>query len=103
LPGAHRDQDDRFCGAITNVTHQDNVYVNGKLWAVVGDLDDHCDEGALIASYGAKNVYIKGINVICAVGDTAEPDNSCHEQHPGPPTDPKGHSQDTYVYDSGGS
>jgi hypothetical protein len=98
MPGAHRDDDDRFCGAITIVTGQSTVFVNNKLWAVEGDLDTHCNEGALIASYGPKNVFIGGKNVICAVGDTAAPDNSCAIPHPGPPTNPRGHSMDVVVY-----
>lgn len=102
MPGAHRDGDSRFCGAITNVTGQSSVFVNGILWAVEGDLDSHCNEGALIASYGAKNVYIEGKNVICAVGDTADSDHeACFIEHPPGATDPLGHSSDVGVYGGG--
>jgi hypothetical protein len=100
---AHRDTDNRFCGALTIVSHQDNVFVNKLLWSVEGDLDTHCNEGALIPITAPKNVYIWGINVIVAVGDTAEPDHEgCIIPHPGPPTDPEGHSPDVYCYDRGG-
>lgn len=101
MPGVHRDNDDRFCGALTIVTGQSTVFVNNKLWAVVGDLDTHCNEGALIASYGPKNVFINGKNVICAVGDTAASDNSCETLHPSGDTNPKGHSMDVIVYGGG--
>jgi hypothetical protein len=102
MPGAHRNTDDRICTAITKVIGQDSVFVNNLLWAVEGDIDTHCDEGALIASYGAKNVYINNKLVICAVGDTAEPDHeACVIPHPDPSTDPKGHSMDVIVYGGG--
>lgn len=102
MPGAHRDGDNRFCDAITNVTGQSTVFVNGVLWAVEGDLDSHCNEGALIASYGAKNVYIENKLVICAVGDTAAPDHQfCFIEHPTGVTNPFGHSSDVAVYGGG--
>jgi hypothetical protein len=99
MPGAHRDGDNRFCDAITQVTGQGTVFVNGKLWAVEGDLDTHCDQGALIPTYGAKNVYIEGKLVICAVGDSAAPDKQfCFVEHPPPLSRPYGHSSDVIVY-----
>lgn len=99
MPGAHLDTQSRKCGAATIVSHQNNVYVNNLLWAVEGDLDTHCNQGALIAAYGAQNVYINGIKVICAVGDTAAPDYlGCVILHPSGATDPLGHSADTNVY-----
>lgn len=94
MPGAHRNGDSRFCGATTIVSGQGNVYVNGKLWAVNGDQSTH-GAGNLIQSYGAGNIYINGTKVICAVGDLAAPDNALH---PAPPTDPKGHSNDVFIY-----
>ena len=97
MPGAHRQDDDRFCTALTIVNGQDNVYVNGRLWAVDGDPETH-GRGNLIAIYGALNVYINNILVTCAVGDKATPDDALH---PLPPTDPKGHSDDVFVYDGG--
>lgn len=102
MPRSHRDTDSRFCGAITNVTGQSTVYVNNLLHAVEGDLDDHCDMGALIASYGSRNFYIENKLAICAVGDTAEMDmEGCILIHPSGPTNPKGHSPDTYMYEGG--
>jgi uncharacterized Zn-binding protein involved in type VI secretion len=94
MPGAHRHGDSRFCGASTIVEGQSTVYVNGKLWAVEGDPETHID-GNLIAVYGAKNVHAEGKLVIVAVGDKATPDDA---GHPGPPTDPKGHSSDVSAY-----
>lgn len=102
MPGAHRNGDDRFCGAITNVIGQNNVKVNGILWAVEGDIDDHCGEGALQAVYGAKNVYINNKLVICAMGDIAAPDREdCEIKHLTGATNPKGHSMDVVVYGGG--
>lgn len=99
MPGAHRDTDSRECGAITIVTGQSSVKVNGLLWAVEGDYDTHCNEGNLIPIYGAKNVYINGKLVICAMGDTASPDREgCEIKHPSGTTDPKGHSDNVFVY-----
>lgn len=99
MPGAHRNTDSRFCGATTIVVGQSTVFVNGLLWAVEGDYDTHCNEGQLSAVYGAKNVYINGKLVICAVGDTAAPDRAgCVIKHPSGATDPLGHSIDVVVY-----
>lgn len=102
MPGAHRHGDKRFCDAITKVIGQNTVKVNGILWAVEGDIDDHCNEGVLQAVYGAKNVHIQGKLVICAMGDIAGPDRQdCVVLHPTGPTNPKGHSNDVIVYGGG--
>jgi hypothetical protein len=100
MPGAHRDNDSRFCGASTQVIGQSTVFVNNKLWAVEGDICTH-GNGLLYAVYGAKNIYVENKLIICAVGDRATPDNL---GHPAPPTDPLSSSTDTTVYDgaSGG-
>ena len=42
MPGAHRNLDERACGAITLVKLQSTVYVNNLRWAVEKDIDDHC-------------------------------------------------------------
>ena len=97
MPGAHRNGDLRFCGAHTIVEGQGTVRVNGKLWAVNNDPEDH-GEGRLEAVYGAKNVRINGKLVICAVGDIAGGDLL---GHPLPPTDPKQASGDVFVYSGG--
>jgi hypothetical protein len=94
MPGAHRENDTRFCSATTIVTEQSTVYVNNKLWAVEGDQNSH-GNGQLIAEYGAKNIYVENKLIICAVGDKAEPDDL---GHPAPPTDPQTSSSDTIVY-----
>jgi hypothetical protein len=93
MPGAHRDGDSRFCGA-TTIASQSKVRVNGKPWAVDGDPSTH-GAGNLIQTYGAGNVRIGGVKVICAVGDKASGDLAFH---PVPPTDPLGHSNDVSVY-----
>jgi len=99
MPNAHRNTDSRFCGASTIVVGQNSVKVNGLLWAVEGDYDDHCDEGSLIPTYGAKNVYINGKLVICAVGDSATSDREgCEILHPAGTTDPSSGSPDVFVY-----
>ena len=96
MPGVHRHGDSRKCTATTRVEGQDNVYVNGKLWAVEGDPCTH-ENGPLKAIYGAKNIHINNKKVICALGDTASgSDNAGHE--PGP-VDPEGASSDVIVYD----
>ncbi len=100
MPGAHRDTDKRFCDAKTIVTGQSKVLVNGLLWAVEGDKDDHCNEGALSAVYGSKCIEISGKKIICAMGDTAASDHKNCEppEHPAGSTDPLGHSYDVLVY-----
>lgn len=102
MPGAHRHNDVRFCGAKTEVTGQGTVTVNGRLWAVDGDLDTHCNQGALNPVYGALNVRIENKLVICAVGDSAAPDKlACFILHPTGATNPLGHSSDVFVYRGG--
>jgi len=77
MPGAHRNTDNRSCGAETVSTQSRNVYVNGLLWAINGDPDSH-GGGDLIASQ--STVFIGGVAVIVQ-GDQASPDNLC--PHPG--------------------
>lgn len=99
MPGAHRDTDNRFCEAATIVQLQGSVYVNDLLWAVEGDIDTHCNEGALIPITGSKDVHCEDIKVIVAVGDTAKSDREgCVVLHPAGTTDPLGHSPDTNAY-----
>lgn len=99
MPGAHRHNDIRFCGATTIVTGQSTVSVNGRLWAVEGDRDTHCNQGDLFAVYGGGTVRINGKKVICAVGDAAASDKAgCEIKHPAGSTNPLGHSNDVVVY-----
>lgn len=99
MPGAHRHDDSRFCGATTIVTGQSTVRVEGKLWAVEGDKDTHCNEGELSAVYGPGNIRISGKKVICAVGDSASSDRAgCIVEHPAGSTDPSGHSDTVIIY-----
>lgn len=97
MPGVHRDGDSRFCGAVTIVTGQSTVKVEGKLVAVEGDESDHRPGGALISVYGST-VKIGGKKVIVAVGDKASPDS---KRHPAPPTDPSTASTTVIVYGGG--
>ena len=99
MPGAHRNNDSRFCGAKTIVQGQSTVTVNGKLWAVEGDIDTHCNQGSLNAVYGSLNVKINSKLVICGMGDTAAPDKQgCIVVHPAGATNPLGHSINVLVY-----
>lgn len=70
---AHRHGDSRSCGASTNVIGQDFVTVDGQLWSVDGDPNDH-GSGELISSRAW--LTIGGKPVIC-VNDGAEPDTLC--------------------------
>ena len=72
---AHRDGDARACGAKTVVEGQNNVYVNGKLWAVKDDPNSHGD-GGLIPS--GSTVFINGKPVIVNKPDTAKIDDLGH-------------------------
>lgn len=99
MPGAHRHDDVRFCGAKTIVTGQSSVIVNGRLWAVEGDKDTHCNQGDLSAVYGTPSIQIEGKFIICGVGDIAAPDRAgCEVKHPTGATNPLGHSVDVLVY-----
>ena len=69
----HRNGDSRSCGALTVVSGQDFVKVDGQLWAVNGDPNSH-DGGGLITSHSW--LKIGGIGVI-VVGDSADPDALC--------------------------
>jgi len=70
---AHRQDDQRSCGATTVVTGQSFVKIANKLWAVEGDKNTH-GEGALIAS--KSFVKIGGKKVI-VVNDNTYQDNLC--------------------------
>jgi uncharacterized Zn-binding protein involved in type VI secretion len=92
MPGAHREDDSRYCGASTIVSGQGTVYVNGKLWAVEGDEETH-GNGDLISTVGST-VLINGKRVI-VFGDTASGDD---QDHPLPPTDPQDKSSNVFAY-----
>ena len=94
MPGAHRQDDKRFCDGTTIVTNQTTVFANDKLWAVQGDEDSHL-MGKLVASTGTKNVYIEDKLVIVAVGDIASSDMA---GHPTGPSNPKEKSSDVSAY-----
>lgn len=69
----HRQTDARTCGAGTVVQGQDFFTVDGQLWAVDKDPNDH---GAGELSTSRPWITINGKGVIC-VGDSAAPDNLC--------------------------
>lgn len=95
MPGVHRHDDIRYCGAKTVVSGQSSVYVEGKLVAVEDDKSSH-GGARLKPVYGAQNIYINGKLVICAAGDEAkEPDN---KNHPRLLSSPKGRSSTVIIY-----
>jgi len=96
MPKAHRHSDARVCGASTIVTNQSTVFVNGLLWAVQGDPNDHL-LGGLIPS--GSTVTVEGILVIVDAPDHAEPDDICFSSGP-PHCDPMtaGGSPDVFAY-----
>jgi hypothetical protein len=94
MPGAHRDRDERFCGAETIVIGQSSVFVNGKLWAVEDDPEDH-GAGELVQVVPPSNVKAEGKLVICAIGDEALADNFPHNP---PLTYPVQRSPNVFVY-----
>ena len=93
MPGAHRQDDKRFCDAKTIVKEQSTVYINSKLAAVEGDENSH-QGGKLKAVTGKKNIYINSKLVIAAEGDQSEPDGNDIP----PLTYPKEHSDDVNYY-----
>jgi hypothetical protein len=95
MPRAHREDDERFCDALTIVIGQSTVKVNNKLWAVEDDPNTH-GNGLLLCTYGPRNVFIEGKHAIVAIGDSATADNFPHFP---PDTHPKGFSPNVYVYE----
>lgn len=74
MPKAHRVGDQRMCGAVTTSAGTNtNVFVNGQLASVVGDLDSHNNLGALI-SQSPGTILINGIPMIAAIMDQGSPD-----------------------------
>lgn len=74
MPSAHRNGDPRVCGAATVVVGQSTTFVDGRLWAVAGDINTDGD-GQLIPS--GASVFIQGKLVIVHSPDSAEPDDLC--------------------------
>lgn len=74
MPPAHRHGDARICGATTVVVGQSSTYVDGRLWAVAGDINTDGD-GQLIPS--VAGVEIEGKRVIVHAPDSAMPDDLC--------------------------
>ena len=82
MPPVHLDQMLRYCGALTQVTGQSTVFMNGVLAAVEGDKDTHGNGGDLIQQYGPGNIFINGKKLIVAMGDVAAPDIQGMIMHP---------------------
>lgn len=76
MAGAHREQDQRSCGATTIVTGQSFVTIDGKLWAVEGDQNTH-GQGQLIAS---KSYITIGGKAVIVQNDSASQDALCPTQ-----------------------
>lgn len=91
---AHRHDDPRVCGATTIVQNQTTVFVNGKLWAVLGSFNSH-GNGGLINSTG-DTVIIEGKPIIVHGPDSAFPDNLMISPHDVPST--AGGSDDVNSY-----
>ena len=78
---AHRVGDQRACGAVTVGTGLNtNVFVNGLLASVVGDLNSHNMLGALISA-SSGTIKINGIPMIAALLDNSAPDQLGLIQH----------------------
>lgn len=75
MPKAHRNGDQRACGAATIVQGQSSVTVNGKLWSVDDDPNSH-GEGGLIPT--GSSVTINGKRVIVHTPDKAKIDLLFH-------------------------
>ncbi len=75
MSGAHRHDDLRNCFSKTVVTGQSFVFVNGKLWSVEDDQDDHI-HGELV-SVSPGTVLINGKKVI-VLTDEARSDDLGH-------------------------
>lgn len=73
MPNSHVHGNSRACGATTIVVGQTFVTVNGKLWAVEGDINTD-GGGALSSSHSWLTINGKGVIVN---GDSAAPDSLC--------------------------
>ena len=74
---SHRNTDLRICSAKTIVVGQSTVFVNGLLWAVLDDPNDH-GNGNLINT--GTTVFIEGRPVIVVFPDPAKPDRRCGDE-----------------------
>ena len=98
MPQAHRHGDKRSCGASTLVVGQSTVTVNGRLWAVVGDINTH---GMGQLKNSGSTVSIQGKLVIVHAPDSASPDTLCFIVD-GPHCSPKTAMGSPNVYAYGG-
>lgn len=81
---AHRNNDPRVCGAVTVVIGQSTVFIDGELWAVLDDPNDH-GAGNLINTTGSS-VTINGRPVIVHGPDNAAADLRIFPPHDNPRT-----------------
>lgn len=93
MSGAHRQDDSRNCGAKTIVSGQSTVYVNGKLWSVENDEEDH-GHGELVSA-SAGTVLIGGKKVIVKTDHALIDDAG----HPPPETYPLEASGNVEAYE----
>lgn len=84
MPLVHRNNDPRVCGAVTVVTGQSTVFVDGELWAVLADPNSH-GAGNLINTTGSS-VTINGKPVIVHGPDNASADLLLFPPHTNPMT-----------------
>lgn len=75
MPPAHRHGDGRICRATTTVVNQNSVFVNGVLWAVMGDTNTD-GNGQLFASPDSS-VKIHNIPVVTHSPTGADEDDRC--------------------------
>ncbi len=73
MPPAHRNNDNRVCGAKTTVQNQSTVFVNDQLWAVKDTICSHGD-GQLIPT--GTTVFVEDKLVIVHTADNAHPDDT---------------------------
>jgi hypothetical protein len=92
-----------MCGAVTTSSGQNtNVFVNGQLAAVQGDLDSHNNLGALL-SMSPGTIKINGVPMIASIMDQGSPDQQGLVTHvTGLPTPATG-SPNTNLYGGQGS
>lgn len=95
----HRDQDQRICGAKTEVKGQNNVFINNKLASVKGDTNTH-KKGELNASNSDGTVFINNIPVVL-LNSTAKKDLLCDVVGP-PHCNPYASSASPDVFACGG-
>lgn len=104
MPKVHRVGDQRIDGGTTvsGPGAGSNVFIEGQLAAVVGDLSSHNMLGAIIGM-SPGTILVKGIPLAVSLMDNAAPDAEGINLHPeGLPT-PAGGAQRTQAYGGAGT